>query len=353
MAVLVRRDYLAERERKRPPGVEAWQYQFYLGLLAYSQGLSDDALRHFAVARRDAPKEAQQLCDYNVSLCQAALGHPGDSYHTAQSAGLTSESGLEALGVSPKDAVLFLARLKTSSSYIPPDGGQSAAHDTSEQVGSDGDDAESSADRILRLLGRLDEEGVLHRAMLLRALNRCDDATPVCESDQEPVQKESPNCCIDALTGWRLRCLPCVGAHLAAGCRGLTIFDQIIIESRAAIERLQAQIQEISDRYRQARADRAASGRGAGGGNPPWAAPERSPIVAGILSILIPGAGQLYKGERAKVAGIWLTALGASFIGGRLERQGGFGVALSWLLIAVWVIVWIWQIRDAFRPRIP
>ena len=59
--------------------------------------------------------------------------------------------------------------------------------------------------------------------------------------------------------------------------------------------------------------------------------------VPALLSFFIPGLGQLIKGELFKAIGIWV-ALGISFV-------------LQFVLIgyATGLIVWIWQIYDAYN----
>jgi len=68
------------------------------------------------------------------------------------------------------------------------------------------------------------------------------------------------------------------------------------------------------------------------------ASPQRSPIVAAFLSI-IPGLGQIYAGY---------TARGIGLLGGMILQVTALGV-MNVLPFAAWlVLIWLWNIRDAY-----
>jgi TM2 domain-containing membrane protein YozV len=78
---------------------------------------------------------------------------------------------------------------------------------------------------------------------------------------------------------------------------------------------------------------------------------ERLPLVAGGLSLLVPGAGQLYNGERAKgiailciTAGIWSGLLMAAV--GPAAFHSIFTIAM---LGAVYLFIWFPAAADAYQ----
>lgn len=89
---------------------------------------------------------------------------------------------------------------------------------------------------------------------------------------------------------------------------------------------------------------------------------KRVPLVAGLLSLLVPGLGQMYCGEGGRGAAI----LAAATIMGSLnlifipvfvaaDPEAGVGWAY-WIprvghdLMSLWsIIFWIWAVADAFR----
>ena len=77
----------------------------------------------------------------------------------------------------------------------------------------------------------------------------------------------------------------------------------------------------------------------------------RSPILAGGLSLLAPGLGQLYNGERAKGLAILCVTLGAwSGIWWSLARSTGFGAWLSAGMLAVAYLMTLGPaVVDAYR----
>lgn len=82
--------------------------------------------------------------------------------------------------------------------------------------------------------------------------------------------------------------------------------------------------------------------------------PTKNPLVATLLSLVIPGAGQLYLGARSVALAIFATALGLAWlIQFCLEnfRVGLFNagtVTTSWLWLLL-LAFWIWNIADAYR----
>ena len=85
-------------------------------------------------------------------------------------------------------------------------------------------------------------------------------------------------------------------------------------------------------------------------------------IVAGLLSLVVPGLGQVYVGREARGAAVFVAVLvvgnldvlwlslqatvgeaAESFFGGILPRR------LHDLFAAYGVIFWLWQVTDAYR----
>jgi phosphonate transport system permease protein len=71
---------------------------------------------------------------------------------------------------------------------------------------------------------------------------------------------------------------------------------------------------------------------------PPSLTHERSPLVAGLLSLLIPGLGQVYTGERYRGGGVFLSAAITVVIAFWYNVPG-------WYLVPA--VVWLWNIWDA------
>ena len=89
---------------------------------------------------------------------------------------------------------------------------------------------------------------------------------------------------------------------------------------------------------------------------------KRNPLIAGLLSLLVPGLGQIYGGRSAKGAAILVSAI----IIGNLNLLLVLGFAIAdhdpsaasfyWIprighdVLAVWSIVfWIWAVVDAYH----
>lgn len=82
--------------------------------------------------------------------------------------------------------------------------------------------------------------------------------------------------------------------------------------------------------------------------------PKRAPPVAAVLSLLVPGLGQIYAGKQERgasilVAGIIVGTLAliwqTLFIAARTNAFWPYRVALSLYALAFW----IWQVVDAYR----
>ncbi len=82
--------------------------------------------------------------------------------------------------------------------------------------------------------------------------------------------------------------------------------------------------------------------------------PKRDPPVAAVLSLLVPGLGQIYAGKQERgasilVAGIIVGTLAliwqTLFMAARTDSFWPYRVALS----AYALIFWIWQVVDAYR----
>lgn len=80
----------------------------------------------------------------------------------------------------------------------------------------------------------------------------------------------------------------------------------------------------------------------------------KNPIVATLLSLFIPGVGQLYLGERVIGAGILITALVLAYLinwaldNFQIGRVQISTLAASWLWI-LFVAFWVWNVSDAYR----
>ncbi len=81
---------------------------------------------------------------------------------------------------------------------------------------------------------------------------------------------------------------------------------------------------------------------------------KREPAVAAVLSILVPGLGQIYAGKQERgasilVAGIIVGTLAliwqTLFMAARTSTFFPYRVALT----AYALIFWIWQVIDAYR----
>ncbi len=81
---------------------------------------------------------------------------------------------------------------------------------------------------------------------------------------------------------------------------------------------------------------------------------KREPAVAAVLSILVPGLGQIYAGKQERgasilVAGIIVGTLAliwqTLFMAARTSAFFPYRVALT----AYALIFWIWQVIDAYR----
>ena len=82
--------------------------------------------------------------------------------------------------------------------------------------------------------------------------------------------------------------------------------------------------------------------------------PKRDPPVAAVLSLLVPGLGQIYAGKQERgasilVAGIIVGTLAliwqTLFKAARTDAFWPYRVALSTYAL----IFWIWQVVDAYR----
>ncbi len=82
--------------------------------------------------------------------------------------------------------------------------------------------------------------------------------------------------------------------------------------------------------------------------------PKRAPPVAAVLSLLVPGLGQIYAGKQERGASILVAAMIVGtlaliwqtfFITGRTNAFWPYRIALT-----VYALVfWIWQVVDAYR----
>jgi phosphonate transport system permease protein len=82
--------------------------------------------------------------------------------------------------------------------------------------------------------------------------------------------------------------------------------------------------------------------------NPP------NPILAGLLSLIVPGAGQFYAGKRGRAVAILLALIAQvyliywAFDNFQVGQLIIGGIQISWLLILL-ALFWIWNVVDAFR----
>ena len=79
--------------------------------------------------------------------------------------------------------------------------------------------------------------------------------------------------------------------------------------------------------------------------------PSRSPALAAVLSLLLPGLGQLYTGERAKGIAVLCISLG-TWLGVALSALGPSTMRspLTVLMLAiVYLFIWIPSVIDAYR----
>ncbi len=82
--------------------------------------------------------------------------------------------------------------------------------------------------------------------------------------------------------------------------------------------------------------------------------PKHAPPVAGLLSLLVPGLGQIYAGKQERGASILVAAMIVGtlaliwrtfFIAGGTNAFWPYRIALT-----VYALVfWIWQVVDAYR----
>ncbi len=78
---------------------------------------------------------------------------------------------------------------------------------------------------------------------------------------------------------------------------------------------------------------------------------KKSPILSAVLSLLVPGLGQVCGEDRRKGAGLFL--IGATFV--MLEffliRNNGVGMVLGPVIVAGMAIVlyWLYNIYDAYK----
>ena len=78
--------------------------------------------------------------------------------------------------------------------------------------------------------------------------------------------------------------------------------------------------------------------------------PRRSPWLAALLSLLLPGLGQLYNGERGKGVATLCISLGTWTILFFSLAPGRAGAWLSALLLGfVYLFIWIPAVVDAYR----
>ncbi len=77
--------------------------------------------------------------------------------------------------------------------------------------------------------------------------------------------------------------------------------------------------------------------------------PKKSPILAAVLSFLIPGTGQIYNGEVRKGLGILLIGAMFTILEIFLIRNNDKGMELGPVLVAGIAIIlfWIFNIYDA------
>ncbi len=82
--------------------------------------------------------------------------------------------------------------------------------------------------------------------------------------------------------------------------------------------------------------------------------PKRDPPVAAVLSILVPGLGQIYAGKQERGASILIAGIVVGtlaliwqtlFLGARAGDFLGYRVALT----AYALVFWGWQAVDAYR----
>ena len=79
--------------------------------------------------------------------------------------------------------------------------------------------------------------------------------------------------------------------------------------------------------------------------------PSRSPALAAVLSLLLPGLGQLYTGERAKGIAVLCISLG-TWLGMALSTFGPStmrSLLTALMLAIVYLFVWIPAVIDAYR----
>lgn len=81
-----------------------------------------------------------------------------------------------------------------------------------------------------------------------------------------------------------------------------------------------------------------------------------SPAVAAVLSLLVPGLGQIYAGKQERgaailVAGIVVGTLSliwqTLFVSARMDIYPFWAYRI--LLVAYTLVFWIWQVADAYR----
>jgi TM2 domain-containing membrane protein YozV len=77
--------------------------------------------------------------------------------------------------------------------------------------------------------------------------------------------------------------------------------------------------------------------------------PKKSPILAAVLSFLIPGFGQIYSGDRRKGVGFFLIGAMFAMLEIFLIRNNGRGMEVGPVLVAVISsnLFWIFNIYNA------
>src|SRR5512136_2413095 len=78
------------------------------------------------------------------------------------------------------------------------------------------------------------------------------------------------------------------------------------------------------------------------------------PVLAGLLSFIIPGAGQFYLGKRWRGVGVcavvlalaWLIQWGYDNFQRARVAVGGFAFSWLWLFL---IVLWAWNVLDAWR----
>ncbi|HEX9116762.1 MAG TPA: hypothetical protein VGA61_11890, partial [Anaerolineae bacterium] len=80
--------------------------------------------------------------------------------------------------------------------------------------------------------------------------------------------------------------------------------------------------------------------------------PQSSAPLAGALSLVIPGAGQFYLGNRNRGLLILLTTIIESYLiywardNFKIGLVSAFGMQTSWLWLLL-AVLWVWNVRDA------